>query len=165
MYTVKRIIDGDVSGFETADWSISRNGATPGKTFREAVAYARAPSPLDPSDEAQTLADIKAQAIARFNPETKVPQEIQGQHGVVLGDGPFYEIGGVTVIRGGAHDNTDLVLVGANPGTRGLSEALGVVVTTRTNSSKEQEVQYDFVYPGEQVYITDRFGNTVESLR
>lgn len=146
MYTVKRIIDGDVSGFESADWSISRNGATPGKTFLEAVAFARAPSPLEPIEAAQTV----GQSVA-------VTATFVG--------GTAYEIGGVTVIRGGAHDNTDLVLVGANPGTRELSEALGVVVTTRTNSSKEQEVQYDFVYPGEQVYITDRFGNTVEYIR
>ncbi len=158
-YTVKRIVDGDISGFGTDDWTISRNGVKPGKTFLEAVALAHSPSPLSPLDAAPTLAELKSASVEKLGGAV----EVQGVE--VQGSDTAFEIGGVTVIRGGGHNHEDLVMVGANPGTRDLSEALGVVVSVKDNREGQQEVQYDFIYPGEQVYITDCHGNTVESLR
>jgi hypothetical protein len=165
MYTVKRIIDGDVSGFESANWTIGRNGLKPGKTFQDAVAYSRTPTPMDPCDlpatGVLTLGDVKSAAMERLDTGGI---EVQGESNT-LSASTAYEISGVTVIPGGGRNDEDLVLVGAVPGTREVTEALGVVVTTRINEDQMHEVQYDFVYPGMQVYITDRFGNTVESLR
>jgi len=149
MFTIKRVTNGDTSGFASEDWTISKRG---GQTFLEACNYAKNPSHLEPQDLAPTLAELKQRSI-----------EIQGTEEVATN--LSYEVIGVTVIRAGNRHEQDLVLVGAAPGSRACEDAMGVLVTTRTNPENEQEVQYDFVYPGDQLYVTDRFGNTVESLR
>lgn len=145
MYTVKRIIDGDEHGTFVEDWLVSEKG---GKTFKEAVELARNPTPLDPIPYEQAFPEL---------PGNVEPQNITNP--------VAYYIAGVTVIRGGHENGSDLVLTGANPGTWTLEQARAVLVTNKLNADGEQEVDYDFIFPGEELYITDRFGNTVKAIR
>lgn len=149
MYTVKRIIDGDIIFTEHAAPIIGPNRGKPSRSFREAVEYVRNPSALEP--EAPKLADLKPRV------------EIQGSEGTVLNGGSVNEITGVTLILN-QETGQQNVAISVAPGERTVEEALGVLVTEKTTDGW-QEIQYDFIYPGEQVYVTDRFGNTVESLR
>lgn len=146
MYTVKRIIDGDTSGSFVKDWLVSEKG---GKTYKEAIALARNPTPLDPIPFEHITAPVSVDG-------TENPTQIQGE---------AYYIAGVTVIRGGQENGADLVLTGANPGSWLLEQATHVLVTNEINENGEMEVSYDFIYPNEELYITDRFGNTVKSVR
>lgn len=145
MYTVKRIIDGDEHGTFVEDWLVSEKG---GKTFKEALELARNPTPLDPIPYEQAFPDL--------------PEGVEAQ---TITNSTAYYIAGVTVIRGGHVNGSDLVLTGANPGTWTLEQARAVLVTNKINDDGEMEVDYDFIFPGEELYITDRFGNTVKALR
>ncbi|ANZ48581.1 hypothetical protein BIZ83_gp272 [Erwinia phage vB_EamM_ChrisDB] len=64
------------------------------------------------------------------------------------------------------------VLLGSRPGTRSLDEAIGVLsysLEDRRDQEKPetyvQACRYEFFYPGDQVYVTNRYGKTVDSLR
>lgn len=64
------------------------------------------------------------------------------------------------------------ILLGSRQGTRSLDEAIGVLayeLESRRNEENPDEVinasRYEFFYPGDQVYITNRYGKTVDSLR
>lgn len=64
------------------------------------------------------------------------------------------------------------VLLGSRPGSRSLDEAIGVLSyeleDRRDQDNPERYVQacrYEFFYPGDQVYVTNRYGKTVDSLR
>ncbi|ANZ48308.1 hypothetical protein BIZ78_gp267 [Erwinia phage vB_EamM_Caitlin] len=64
------------------------------------------------------------------------------------------------------------VLLGSRQGTRSLDEAIGVLSyelePRRSEENPEVYVQasrYEFFYPGDQVYVTNRYGKTVDSLR
>lgn len=145
MYTVKRIIEGDEHGTYTEDWLFSRQG---GKTFKEAIALANNPTIL-----ALTPTESELEKAKHITPVDG--SDINVAHYIV----------GVTVIRGGQDNGEDLVLTGANTGTWTLDQALAVLVTNKVNSDGEMEVSYDFIYPNEELYITDRFGNTVRAFR
>lgn len=146
MFTVKRIIDGDEHGTSVKDWLVSVKG---GKTFKQAIEFARNPTPLEPIPLEHTTTPVTF-------PETEESTEVTGE---------AYYIAGVTVIRGGQENGGDLVLTGANPGTWTLDDARAVLVTNELNADGEMEVDYDFIFPDEELYITDRYGNTVKAMR
>ncbi len=64
------------------------------------------------------------------------------------------------------------VLLGSRLGTRALADAIGVLAyelePRRSEENPEVYVQasrYEFFYAGDQVYVTNRYGKTVDSLR
>lgn len=67
---------------------------------------------------------------------------------------------------------TQSILLGSRQGTHSLEEAIGVLAYELENRRSEENpdvyvhaARYEFFYPGDQVYITNRYGKTVDSLR
>lgn len=66
----------------------------------------------------------------------------------------------------------EAISMGSRSGTRSLDEAIGVLsyeLETQTNSDDPgymlQSSRWEFIYPGDSVYVTNRYGKTVDSLR
>lgn len=141
MFTVKRIINGATTVSEHETVTIAPNGSA---AFNDAIEFTKAPSPVE--DLQQIGFDVGG--IIYSDPDSETVTS---------------HINGVTVICDADRQN---VLVSSCPGTLPLSEALGVVIVDMSkNGDVNQEVQYDFIYPGEEVYVVNSHGSTVAQLR
>lgn len=147
MYTLKMIIQGDTHVREEETVSLSEFG---GKGFKEALAL---------------VEDSKNQHC-EVDGEEHISTPVAGVDAITMhkGTGPT-EITSVELTMNYEHlDNNGLpmqmVLCAAREGDRDLGSAIGVVMT-----EVEHGGRYEFIYPGDQVYVVNRDGKTVLSMR
>ena len=146
MLTVKRIINGDIHLSEhDEDITIGTRG---GKAYKEAINYTKNPTDPDGFDEllrtAESIREVQADTVE-------------------LGGMESFQISGVTVYRDNVYGK-ETVLLGASPGTNEVTDAIGVLVT-HINGPEECTVDYEFFYPGDELYIVNSNGKTVHALK
>ena len=140
MYTLKMIIDGDVSIREEESITLSRAG---GKLFNTAL---------------ELVEESKQMAVACAEGQQAQGALVHGVDAVTAHKKPLaLETSAVELCTDG---DEQFVLCAGREGNRELNTAIGVVVTTLENGAR-----YEFVYAGDQVYVVNRDGRTVETLR
>ena len=147
MLTVKRIINGDIHLSEhDEDITI---GTRHGKAYNEAINYTKNPTDPEEFDEiirtAKSVREVQAGEV--YLQETMNP----------------YQISGVTVYRDNMYGK-ETVMLGASSGKNEVTDAIGVLVT-HTNDPEGCTVDYEFFYPGDELYVVNSNGKTVHALK
>lgn len=153
MFTVKRIVNGDITLTSSEEVTLSTNG---GKLFKEAVQLAMNPTSV-PYEDLPEGADIKGIRLA-------LPKGVEIE-------GIDEEVANMVVHQiVNVQERRDLdsiepfVLTACAPGPNNVNEAIGVVVSHFIEDNVSV-ASYDFYYKGDEVYVVNEQNVTVGSLR
>lgn len=140
MYTLKMIIDGDTSLRAEHSLTLSRFG---GKLYNKAM---------------QLVEESKNQQMEFDGQSLPMGTEVSGVDAQTVHDKPLaLEVAAVELCL---EEDQHIVICASREGNRQLDTAIGVVVT-----DLEHGARYEFVYPGDQVYVVNSEGRTIETLR
>lgn len=147
MYTVKRFIHGDIFIHSEKTVHLSPVG---GRGFNEAIT-------LHHTEDSSSFPTH----------ETEYGQTYTG----TLSHRPDTEMEPSSVENNISFDGTNVVVKSMREGNRDIASAIGVLISTTVTGISDEgaenniRVCYDFIYPGDEVYVVNSEGNTVQSLR
>lgn len=162
MYTIMRIVQGNRSPIDLEEYTL---GDHKSQVFQEAMRYAKESA----NHHEVSLADaswlLKGQG--KFHSVEGVDEETTADY--------CQEISCVELAL--HHPSTgmtpsEVISMGSRTGSRALEDAIGVLayeLPAETDSDDPgylcQSSRWEFIYPGDSVFVTNRFGKTVDSLR
>ena len=169
MFTVQRIVKGTRSPIDLEEPSL---GDRDSDVFKEAMKLAK--ESLE--NQSDMLMDMN---LADAREIIGVQEKLNSPEGVNLETASAYCREFTAVDLEFHYDDSkpeeqpkQAVLLGSRQGTRSLDEAIGVLAYELDNHRDEenpechvQASRYEFFYPGDQVYVTNRYGKTVDTLR
>ncbi len=163
MFTIKRVMDGDTF-LEEAEKPTLSEKRTNGRLFREAKALFTEM----PSVEGSTPAEMAKLATQ----EDHLGQKRELIHISELNDGMAYLEASEAAQQPSAvtltvwSDGKESIAKACKPGDLKLDDAIAVLVSHSIGEDEGSfNTHYDFIYPGDEVYIVNRYGNTVSAVR
>jgi len=153
MFTVKRIVNGDITLSSSEEVTLSLNG---GKLFNEAVQLAMNPTPMAREDLPEGSG---VRGIRLALPEGKEIEGIDEE----FADMVVHQIVNVQERRD-VDSIEPFILTACAPGVNAVTEAIGVVVSHFIEDGVSV-ASYDFYYRGDEVYVVNEQNVTVHSLR
>jgi len=159
MYTVMRIVGGNRSPIDLEEYTLGDHNS---QVFAEAMRYAKE------SDVYQQVSLADASQLIKAQKEF---ESVECENAANY----CQEISCVELEL--HHPSTglppsEMVCMGTRSGSRALEDAIGVLAYELPDVTDPDDPGYmcqtsrwEFIYPGDSVFVTNRFGKTVDSLR
>ena len=163
MYTIMRNVQGNRSPIDLEEYTL---GDKDSQVYAEAMRFAKE-STDHHHEVSQADASWLLKGQGEFNTAESVDVETAAKY--------CQEISCVELEF--HHDSMGMppkeaISMGSRSGSRALEEAIGVLayeLPTQTDPEDPgymlQASRWEFIYPGDSVFVTNRFGRTIDSLR
>lgn len=162
MFTIKRVMNGDTF-LEEAEKPVLSEKRTNGEAFREAKALFNELPPVEGATEAE-MAKLTTQEDTLG--ETREIINISEAGGLAYLEASEAAQQPSTVTLTVWSDGKESIAKACKPGNLRLDDAIAVLVSTAIGEDEGSfNTHYDFIYPGDEVYIVNRYGNTVSAVR
>lgn len=163
MFTIKRVMNGDTF-LEEADKPHLSEKRTNGEALRTAKALFNEVPPAEGATEAEMAKLATQEDHLGEKREIIDVSELDDGLAHLVASEAAQQPSSVTLTLWS--DGKESLLKACKPGNMRLDDVIAVLVSTSVGEDEGSfNTHYDFIYPGDEVYIVNRYGNTVSAVR